>query len=75
MDHGGGCDDEWEEEMEGKESGESCVVYGEPTSDPLYEGVTNIGKGREQVGNDGSTSKRYLASWEYIANKGGYHGK
>lgn len=36
MDKGDGCDDEWKEEVEGKESGEGSVVYREAPSNSLY---------------------------------------
>lgn len=41
----GSCDDEGEEEVEGKESGECGVVNGEAPSDSLNEGVTYVRDG------------------------------
>lgn len=41
----GSCDDEGEEEVEGKESGECGVVNREAASDSLNEGVTYVRDG------------------------------
>ena len=45
MDYCCGCDEEGEKEVEGKESGEGCIVYRKASSNSLDEGVADIGDG------------------------------
>ncbi len=57
-------DDKGEQVMKGKESGECWIIYSKSSPQSFYDSVANIGDGREEVGNDGSSPKSYLASGE-----------
>lgn len=49
--------------MEGKESGESCFVYGKASSDSLDKVCSDVGNSGKEVGDDGGSSEGYLSSW------------
>lgn len=53
---------EREEEVEGEESGECSVIYGEATSNSLYKVISNIGDSRYKVRNYCGPPERYLSS-------------
>ena len=57
MENEHGCDDKWKEEVECKEPGECGIINGEAPSNPLYQGITHIWNGGEEVGDDSSASE------------------
>lgn len=62
MNNGEGCNNKWEQEVEGKEAGEGGIVYGKAPPDSLHKRSAYIGYGGEKVGNDRSTPEGHLTS-------------
>lgn len=53
--------------MKSEESGQGSFIDRETTSDSFYKICADVRDCREQVGNYGCASERYLAPWEHIA--------
>lgn len=70
------CDNnKWEQEVKCEKSGKSGVVYRESPPDSLNKGVSYIGYGGYEIGNDGGTSKGHLSSGEDVSYKRSYYYK
>jgi len=66
---------EWEEKVEGEETGEGGVVNRKASSDSLDKRLPSVRDGREKVSNYRSPSERHLSSREDVAYESSYHCK
>jgi len=69
MDNNNSGNDKRDEEVESKKPIQSCVVYCEPPPYSLHDHIPNIGDCGKKIGNNSSSSERYLPSRENISYK------